>query len=359
MPEVVSSGVQPVTPEARSMPQDVDQIRSILAHNTGFDEPARWVGYAQSHGCRPVTARPAPVCPDCFGAPRPRTWGQYVYFSTLIHLLECGRCGLVWANAHIDPAIIKEHFERTYKDDNYFKVARRPIFEHLAGVIDAAAPPGAGILDIGGARGDLMATALGRRPDLKVTVQDLSKVATDFAATAHGFQTLTGDADTLASHRGQYDVVVLSDVLYYEPRLTVLWSALSRLVRPGGTIVIRVPNKAPLVQLGQLWRRIIHGRAGQDAQDSVSFYNPEHIFLFRRGYLRRRLNSVGFDRVRFIPSPVLSSGTALGAPMFALAKILNRVTLQGAVVSPAMIVVASRRESPEGGRELAPMRNAE
>src|SRR5665213_3383537 len=136
------------------MPQDLDQILSILAHNTGFDEPALWVAYAQSHGCRAVTAHAAPVCPDCFGASRERTWGQYVYFSTLIQLLECTRCGLVWANAHIDPTVIKEHFERTYKDDSYFRVARGPIFAHLAAVIDTAAPPDASVLDIGGARGD-------------------------------------------------------------------------------------------------------------------------------------------------------------------------------------------------------------
>ena len=188
-----------------------------------------------------------------------------------------------------------------------------------------------------------MATVLARRPDLKVTVQDLSKVATEFAATTHGFQTLTGDADALASHGEQYDVVVLSDVLYYEPQLTVLWSALSRLVRRGGTIIIRVPNKAPLVQLGQLWHRTIQWNARRNEQDAVSFYNPEHIFLFRRGYLRRRLNSIGFNRVRFIPSPVLSGATRLGAPIFALAKLINRLTFEAAVASPAMIVVAKNR----------------
>ena len=258
--------------------------------------------------------------------------------------------------AHIDPAVTREHFERTYKDDSYFKVSRRPIFAHLVEVINAAAPARASILDIGGARGDLMATVLARRPDVEATVQDLSKVATDVAASAHGFVTITGDAAALASHRKQYDVVVLSDVLYYEPHLTVLWSALSRLVRPGGTIVIRVPNKALLVQLGQLWRRLIHSRARRDEQDSVSFYNPEHIFLFRRGYLRRRLKSVGFNRVRFIPSPVLSSATRLGGPMFAMAKMLNWMTFGGVVASPAMIVVAKRGAGPE---IVEPKRKAE
>lgn len=324
------------------MAQDVDEIRSMLSRNFGFDDPARWVEYARTHEFRAVKVQTASVCPDCFGVPRGQPWGQYVYFSTLIHLLECGTCGLVWANARIDPEVIKDHFERSYQDDSYFKVARKPIFDHLAEEIAAAAPQHGRILDVGGARGDLMATLLERRPDLNVTVQDLSKVATDFAATTHGFQTLTGDADMLATHREQYDVVVLSDMLYYEPNLTVLWTALSRLVRPAGSIILRVPNKAPLVRLGQLWRRIVQGKAKQNEQDSVAFYNPEHIFLFRRGYLRRRLNSIGFNRVRFIPSPILSGASKLGAPIFALAKLISRLTFHSAVASPAMVIVATK-----------------
>lgn len=199
-----------------------------------------------------------------------------------------------------------------------------------------------------------MAAVILRRPDLGVTVHDLSKVATDFAANTHRFPTLTGDAHTLASHRERYDVVVLSDVLYYEPHLTVMWSALSKLVRPGGTVLIRVPNRAPLVRLSQLWRQLAHSRIRQIEQDRVSFYNPEHIFLFRRGYLRRRLRSVGFSRVHFVPSPVLSGATTLGTPILALAKILNRLTLQGVVATPAMIVVGTRQQDPTGPKRQKP-----
>jgi hypothetical protein len=116
---------------------DVNQhFRAILENNVGFGDGARWVEYARRHDFSPVQAIAVPRCPDCSGAPRRRTWGQYVHYSTLIHLLECTDCGLVWADAHLDPSVVRGHFEVTYKDDQYFRVARHAIFEHLVNVID-------------------------------------------------------------------------------------------------------------------------------------------------------------------------------------------------------------------------------
>lgn len=81
-----------------------------------------------------------------------------------------------------------------------------------------------------------------KRPDIAAIVHDLSPTATSRAAERYGLSTLTGDADALASHPERDDLVVLSDVLYYEPTLCVLfWSVLARLIRPQGAVAIRVP----------------------------------------------------------------------------------------------------------------------
>jgi 2-polyprenyl-3-methyl-5-hydroxy-6-metoxy-1,4-benzoquinol methylase len=332
-----------LTPVQMTSPAEHD-MRVLLQHNVGFDDSPRWVDYARSHGFSPVKATRVERCPDCSGSPGPRTWGQYVYYSTLIHLLECADCGLVWADAHIDPATIRGHFEVAYKDDEYFRVSRRPIFDHLVGVIDEVAPRDARVLDIGGARGDLMAQLVARRPDVGVVVNDISAAATDWVAANRGFATLTGGADALASHRERYDVVVLSDVLYYESQLRVLWDALSRLVAPGGSIVIRVPNKRVPIALGQMAYRLTRARSRRALQDRIPFFNPEHIFLFRQQYLRRRLHSAGFTEVQALPSPLLAGRTsaATGSALFILASGVNRLLGHTLVLTPAMVVVGRR-----------------
>lgn len=319
-----------------------NRIRAVLQNNVGFENISDWMEYAIKHDFRPVKAVRVPHCPDCSGAPRSGTWGQYVYYSTLIHLIECGSCGLVWADANIDPSTVLDHFEVAYKDNRYFRVSREAIFEHLSNVISRLSPKGASILDIGGARGDLMAKVVARRPDLRVVINDISKEATDWAAEHFGFATLTGSANDLAVHRDRYDVVVLSDVLYYEPNIKVLWNALSRLIRKGGSIVIRVPNKYFMIRLGQFWYRFTRTKSQQGMQDKISFFNPEHIFVLRYKYIHNRLMSMGFKEVEITPSPLLGGGNAysLGPLFFQLA--VKVIKMSGYCLTPAMLVIGSK-----------------
>ena len=325
------------------MPETEQRVRAILEHNVGFQDPQRWIAYASAHAFKEVRAHKVVRCPDCAGTARGRPWGQYVYYSTLIRLEECAGCGLVWADAHIDPDVVRAHFEVAYKDDQYFRDVRRATFEHLVDVIDRHAPRGARVLDIGGARGDLMAQVATRRADLKVVVNDVSEVATSWAARHFGLATLTGDAGVLAAHREQYGIVVLSDVLYYEPNLRVLWDALSRLVAPGGAVVIRVPNKTVPIRLGQLYYRLIRSRARRLMQDRIPFFNPEHIFIFRQQYLHRRLAKMGFQQVRALPSPpaVGSLGAGVTSAFFRVSQAVNWLSRYQIVVTPSMLVVAS------------------
>lgn len=317
------------------------EIRAILRKKRWLRDPGRWVDYARTHGFRAVKAVKVPVCPDCSGAPF-RTWGQHVYYSTPIRLLECIDCGLVWADAHIDSDIIHGHFERAYKDEEYFRVLRGPIFHHLVDVIDTLCRRGARIVDIGGARGDLMAQVIARRPDVRVVINDISETATSYAARNFGFATLTGDVKALAVPEHQYDLVVLSDVLYYEPNLRILWAELSRLVCQGGAVVIRVPNKHVAIRLGQLWYRFTHTKARQAMQDRIRFFQPEHIFILRQRYLRSRLTRMGFT-VNALPSPPLGdSHPAIGSVLFNLAMAVNRLSRHALVPTPAMLLVGRR-----------------
>ncbi|HEY7191787.1 MAG TPA: methyltransferase domain-containing protein [Vicinamibacterales bacterium] len=324
---------------------EVDKdFRALLESYLGFDDCEPWIAYARRHRFKPVKAVGVSRCPDCGGAPRSATWGQYIYYSTLIHLLECVECGLVWADAHIAPEVIHAHFEAAYKDQEHFRVSRKPIFDHLVNVMDSLCGTGGRILEIGGALGDLMAAVAARRPDFRIRINDVSEHATNWVKQNLGFATLTGDATVLAAHEEQYDLVVLSDVLYYEPNLRVLWDALSRLTSRGGSILIRVPNKSFLIREWQRWYRLTHTRAQQVLQHRVRFLNPEHIFIFGQRYLRNRLRGIGFTTSQALPSPLLVNpkGKALTSALFKCATRLNQLW-PSLVLTPSMVVVGRRQ----------------
>jgi SAM-dependent methyltransferase len=314
---------------------------ATLRHNQGFAEPERWVEYALGHSFSWVRAIPVPTCPDCDAPPRGRL-GQYVHYSTLLQLLECAACGLIWASARLDPAVIRGHFEQAYKGEEYF-AARADIFGQLVCEISRHTPDGGRVLDVGGAQGHLMHRLRQVRPDVAVVVQDLSREAVRHARERFGLETVCGPLHQLARHHRQYDVVVLSDVLYYEPRLPDCWRLLPSLVAPGGSVVIRVPNKLPLIQMTQAWRRCV---APDPLQDRIRYFNPDHIYLLTRRYLTRRLVQVGFGAVRVLPSPPLRPRGrwrhVAGRMLFAAASVVARLTGGRVILTPSQVLVAAR-----------------
>jgi SAM-dependent methyltransferase len=324
-----------------------------LRHNTGFDDPDPWVEYAITHAFRRVKSTKIPVCPDCGGEPH-RSVTQFVYYSTLMHLLQCGSCGLVWADAHLDPEVTRKHFEVSYKDEAYFQEGRKAIYEQLTGHVVRLTGPGARVLDIGGAKGHLMHRVVRYRPDLRVTVYDVSRAATTWAADTHGFETICGDVHDLLRHALQYDVVVLSDVMYYEPNLPLLWSAISRLVSPTGAVLIRVPNKLWYIKVRQLALALWQPTRRRALQSVAPGFNPEHLYIFQRKYLVHRLHGIGFSAIGVLPSPPLGSSRiarVVWDGYFRLAQIANVLSRSKVVLTPAMLVVGRRRESQPPRRD--------
>jgi SAM-dependent methyltransferase len=318
---------------------------AVLRHNVGFDAPELWVDYALRHGFRRVKAVAVTRCPDCGGQPT-RSLGQFVYYSTLVRLVECGACALAWTNVRLDPGVLIQHFEGAYKDEEYFLQARRAIFDQLVARIERIAPLRGRVLDIGGAKGHLMHLVRTRRPDLTVVVNDLSESATRYAAEHFGVPTITGDARAVCENGARYDVVVLSDVLYYEPEIAEMWSALPKLMAPRGSVVIRVPNKFHLLRASQSIKNALRSRRQRATEVNISFFNPEHLLLLSRRYLETRLRHLGFVDIEWLPSPLLRSSSAVpnaaGDVFFQLARFANAVSGRRFVMTPSLLVCAKR-----------------
>jgi SAM-dependent methyltransferase len=312
-----------------------EEMLTLLRENLGFDEPEDWLAYALQHHFTRVAATPIPRCPDCGALPR-RQLGQHVYYSTLMHLVECSGCGLIWMDAQLPHHLIRQHFDLGYKDEVYFERSRRLIVRRLAEVIVRAAPRHGSVLDVGGAKGHLLAEVRKRRPDLHVVLNDLSQVATRRAEELFRLETIEGDLSVLAEQHARYDVVVLSDVLYYIPELHRAWTILSDLIKRGGCLVLRVPNAAPRITFAQALRRRFH----RGLDDRIPHLNSEHMYVFTRRYLRRRLAGLGFDTL-IIPSPLLCGPLGRSAVSL-VTQLLHQLSRGWLLLSPSMIIVARK-----------------
>lgn len=312
-----------------------------LLRNNGFARPEKWIEYAIRHHFTHVRAERLKACPDCAGHAGAQL-GQFVYYSNLVRLQTCSSCGLIFSDTHIDPLVIQEHFEQAYKDEEYFSYQRRKVFQQLADTVDAVAPKKGRVLDIGGAKGHLMAFLKQLRPDLSTVVNDLSADACEFAAAQFNLETIVGDVRTLEKIDDSYDVIVMSDVAYYEPKLKRLWDLIPRLLTQNGTVIIRVPNKLPLISL---WQNQLHlmGLWGE-MQNRVRFFNPEHLYIFSRQYLSHRLKKIGFLEVETIPSVLLAhkKKELLQNVYYNFTKKIFNISSGKLILTPSMFVIGKK-----------------
>lgn len=325
------------------------KMLEILRHNKGFEEPGQWIHYAMEHNFAPVRAEKLERCPGC-GARPSGVLGQYVYYSTLVKLKSCRQCGLVYSDTRIDSQVIQQHFEQAYKDETYFIERRCRIFDQLAGVVDAVASRRAKVLDIGGAKGHLLVSVRQSRPDLDLWLNDLSVDACHYAARQYGFQVIPGGITDIKERSMRFDVVIMSDVIYYEPELKVLWDTLGEIVSEGGAVVIRVPNKHVLIRVWQFANRLMQSDAKRAMQSKIRFFNPEHLYVLSRCYLVTRLKGLGFKQVTTQPSQLLARGRkgTWRHLYYRLAVWVRFLSGGRLTITPSVLVVArSRARRPD------------
>lgn len=189
------------------MEEQRQRMLKLLESNKGFDAPERWIDYGIAHNFQKIEAKQRENCPDCGGCVF-SCIGQYIYYSTLLKLNECLQCGLVFSDTLIDPHVISSHFEHTYKDEDYFRDRRRRIFDQIVTLVDRCTPHEGTVLDVGGAKGHLLAILRKRRPDLKLVLNDLSKNACAFAASEFDLDTVCGDIKALEQISVRFDTVI-------------------------------------------------------------------------------------------------------------------------------------------------------
>lgn len=316
----------------RLSPAEAIDALHILVANHGFRNDAlEWLEYPKVRTFTRTQANPVTCCPDCGDTPKYRALGQYVYYSTLIRLRECGRCGLVWSDAAIDSTVLRAHFETAYKDQQYFENERADIFVQIVQMLTERVPHAGRVLDAGGGMGHLLMMLRRVRPDIDCTLLDISARSVEYARDKFALEAMCGTLQDVQD--GPYDAVVCADVIYYEEDIRACWAALEQL---SDTIIIRVPDKLRLIRARQKLFEIRHGKRARQLQDTIPGFNPEHRYVLSRDYLTTRLQTMGY-RTHIVPSVTRSKPGVLGAPLNWMSALARRCGL-----SSAMVVVAER-----------------
>ena len=143
--------------------------------------------------------------------------------------------------------------------------------------------PGARLLDIGCGRGDFILAARRRGWDVVGVEQSQNPVMDMRAQLALTVLTPEALAETPDA---SFDAVTLWHVLEHLPEPRTQLAQIHRLLRPGGQLVIEVPNYGG-------W----HGRFGRAAWHHLDV--PRHLLHFDRTSLGRLLSVSGFEEVRW------------------------------------------------------------
>lgn len=324
--------------------QEYKYFFEILKHNKGFQNPHKWVDYAKKNNFRKVDAVNLYECPDC-GDRNSKKIGQYIYYSNLIGMRVCKCCSLIYSDTMLNEDVIRDHFEKGYKNEEYFSKNRRKIFLQITELVSRNVPHRGKIIDIGGAIGRLAKSIAEVRPDLEITVSDLSKKACDYVNLKLGLQTLCSPLKDLLYVTRNYDLALLIDVLYYEPEINRGWQAISTLIR-NGSIIIRIPNKVFLTMAFLFVKRLFLSREKQEMLDYVDLLNPEHIYIFSRKYMKKRLKDLGFKNIKFIPSKFLMSSNSkknlISDFLYVFAVAIYYVSFKKVILTTSQLVCAEK-----------------
>lgn len=196
-------------------------------------------------------------------------------------LRKCRRCSFIFADELPHPDLVGLY--RSMTDPEYASTARarREQMRQLLDLAMSYHPHGRSLLDVGAGIGLLTTEALAR--GLRSDGVEPSRWCVETAAKTNRVSLLCGTLEECRDRLGEYDLVMMVDVIEHtvEP-LRLIQEGASRLA-PGGLLFIVTPDiSSPLARLmGRWWW---HHRVG-------------HVCYFTRGAMHRALEESGLELV--------------------------------------------------------------
>ncbi len=216
---------------------------------------------------------------------------KFLYFTTGnskgLPIYQCATCGL--QTQYPAPKAEELYDEGYYTGKSeYSYVDERSQFPYYAHVWDARLRSiqkhvsSGKFLDIGSSFGGF----LSRAKAIGFTVQgvELSKFSSDYA-NQNQIPTYNGDLLSAKFPKHEFEVITLIEVIEHLENPALIFSEISRILKPGGLLVIQTANF-------EGWQAI-------QAGSSYHYYLPGHIFYYSHSNLVSILEKKGFQR--FLP----------------------------------------------------------
>lgn len=208
-------------------------------------------------------------------------------------MILCTACGLVYVDPRPAPgelaALYAGYHARNGQDEASWKRLMEGVFRESAALLRPA--PGEGgagrLLDVGCGFGSFVALMRRRGWDAEGIDPSAAAVA---AATRAGLPVRFGTLEDVDASSGSFDAVTLFYVLEHLPEPLAALRKIHGLLKPGGTILLRVPHTTPIV------RFLSPFGAGGGLFDP-----PFHLYDFSPRVLARMLAETGFAGVRTFP----------------------------------------------------------
>ena len=259
----------------------------------------------------PLVRVPCPLCGNADSHPIHRENG--------FDVSRCASCGFVFVNPRPREEDLPAFYRKYYppESEEAWAVLMRRIFADARDRVLTLGPRGR-VLDVGCGMGHFLSLFDG---------SGWTAVGVDVAGRArNGLDIRSGRLEDQRFDDRSFDAVTLFYLLEHLPDPAATLRHVHRILRPGGLVLIRVPDMEPLIRL----RRIT-------GVPREFFFPPMHLCDLSPAVLRRMLREVGFDRIR------TTTGGATSPPL-----------RRERVVSLLAGALGSAVERLTGGRVLLP-----
>jgi ubiquinone/menaquinone biosynthesis C-methylase UbiE len=202
-----------------------------------------------------------------------------------------------------------EEMIRRYDPAKYYrfsiiKVLEQARFRHIVGVLRRSARGGR-FLEIGCGHGFFLAEAVRSGLFTSFVGADISMASlTEARQRAGGASLVQADGEYLGFRGGTFDAVCLTEVIEHVPDQVAVLKEASRMLAPGGILVVTAPNERLINQM----KTVVYGLR----LDRLLFwsYKPSqrmdeewHLHAMNRVGLRRVVQEAGLKPLRWIHLP--------------------------------------------------------
>lgn len=271
---------------------------------------------------------PLPVCPLCAGLhPYP-----YHRDGKGRHIECCADCGVQFMNPQYTDAYLADYYGRYQTAHDEDAAAHRWQHETNLDLLAAHGVTAPGrLLDFGCGRGHLLCVA--RERGWQGTGYDVDPDSVERIAAEYGLDLHAGDFFDLDLPAASFDLVTMNHVLEHLKDPVPVLCRVRELLRPGGALLIAVPNIEGLSNRLKLSLE----RMGLRRRGVGAYYDADHhLFYFTPDTLQGALEREGFAVVHRQSAPKVRSGEA------AWRRRLRRATTDRLLQRSSFLVICRR-----------------